>query len=138
MAVKTATITVDADIARAWNAAPASKRKQLQTRLRRELSNDETAKKEVPRLTEKESALLLRINRGLPPEQSQRIEELIDKMEFESITDEEHVELMKLTDILEADRAERLEAVIELAKHRKQPIDQVMKQLGMDPGRHAR
>lgn len=138
MAMKTATITVDADVAQIWNAAPAAKRKQFQTRIRRELDKGTTVKKEIPRLSQKESDLLLRINRGFSPEQSRRIDELIDKMEFESISEEEHAELMRLTDVLEADRVERLEAVIELAKHRKQPIDQVMKQLGMEPGRHAR
>lgn len=138
MATKTATITVDADVAQAWNAAPAAKRKKLHAVLRNQLLNGGAVKKEVPHFSKKESELLLRIGREFPSGQWQRIEELTDKMEFESITDEEHAELLRLTDLLEADRVKRLEAVVELAKYRKVSLDEVMKQLGMEPGRHAR
>lgn len=137
MATKTATITVDEDVALAWNAAPAAKRKRLQAELRSKLLNGATIKKEAPHFSRKESELLLQIGREFPPEQRQRIENLTDKMEFESITDEEHSELLRLTDLLEADRVERLKAVVELAKYRKVSVDEVMEQLGMKPGRHV-
>ncbi|HMV50148.1 MAG TPA: hypothetical protein PLD20_18155 [Blastocatellia bacterium] len=47
------------------------------------------------------------------------MEELTDKMEFESINDEEPVELLRLSDELEKLAVERLKAVIELAKYRQ-------------------
>ena len=138
MANGTATITVDADIAREWKAASAVKRKQLQARLRTWLKSSEPVQKQAPHLSRKESALLLKINQDLEPQQRQRLEELTDKMEFASISAEEHAELLRLADVAEALTVERLEAVIELAKYRKLPIDEMMRQLGMTPGKHAR
>ena len=136
--MKTATITVDADFAQVWNAAPVAKRKRLQAEIRSKLSNGRSVNKEVSHFSKKESDLLLRIGREFPSEQWQRVEELTDKMEFESITDKEQAELLRLSSLLEVDRYERLKAVIELAKYRKMPPDELMTELGMEPGRHAR
>lgn len=138
MANGTATITVDADIARDWKAASVVKRKQLQARLRTWLKSPEPAQRQAPHLSRKESALLLKINQGLEPQQRQRLEELTDKMEFASISKEEHAELLRLADITEALTVARLKAVIELAKYRKLPLDEMMRQLGMEPGKYAR
>jgi hypothetical protein len=138
MAMKTATITVDADFAQVWNAAPVAKRKQLQMEIKRKLLNGATVKEKPQHLSRKESELLLRIGAAFPSDQWERVEELTDKMEFESVTDEEQAELLRLSDLLEVDRYERLKAVVELAKYRKMPLDELMAELGMEPGRHAR
>lgn len=130
---KTATITVDADLARAWNAAPAAKRKKIQAVLRNQLFNGEAVKKKVPHFSKKESELLLRINRNLSEEERARMLELTDKIEFDSITDEEQTELIRLTDKAERLQAMRLQAVIDLAKLRGVSFEEMMMQLGVKP-----
>ncbi len=137
MATKTATITVDADLAQAWNSAPAAKRKRLQLELRSQLLNGTTAKKEAPHFSRKESELLLRINRNLPDGERERILELTNRLEFESITDKEQAELLRLTDKAEMLQAERLQAVMDLAKLRGVSFEGVMKQLGVKPRKYA-
>lgn len=137
MATKTATITVDADVAQAWNAAPAEERKRLQAELRRKLLNGALTN-EVSHFSKKESDLLLRINRNLPDKQRERIRELTDKLEFESITNKEQSELLRLTDKAEQLQAERLQAVLELAKLRGVSAETVMKQLGVKTRRYVR
>ena len=137
MSSRTAAINVDADIAQAWESASTAKRKRLQAQIRKWLEVSAETKK-VPHLSRRESELLLRISQDLAPQSRQRIEELTDKMEFESITDQEHAELLRLSDEAEKLAGERLRAVIELAKYRKVSVDELMKQLGMEPGRHAR
>ena len=138
MAMKTATITVDADVAQAWNAAPAAKRKRVYAVIRNELLNGGTVKEDVPHFSKKESELLLRISRNLSEEQRARMLELTDKLEFESITDEEHAELLRLTDKAEQLQAVRLKAVIDLAKLRGIPFEEMMKQLGFKPRKYVR
>ena len=63
--------------------------------------------------------------------------ELTDRMEFESITDEEHAELLRLTDKAEQLQAVRLKAVIDLAKLRGVSFEEMMKQLGFKPRRYV-
>ncbi len=138
MAIKTATITVDADLAKAWNAAPAAKRKKLQVELKSKSLNGASAQKEVGHFSKKESALLLQINQNLPRKQRERLRELIDRLEFESITDKEQAELLKLTDKAEQLQAERLRTVSALAKLRGVSVEQVMKQLGIKPRKYVR
>lgn len=138
MATKTATITVDADVAQAWNAAPAAKRKRIHAVIRNQLFNGGAVKKEVPHFSKKESELLLLISRNLSDEQRARMLELTDKMEFESITDKEHAELLRLTDKAEQLQATRLQAVIELAKLRGISFEEVMKQLGFKHRKYVR
>jgi hypothetical protein len=138
MSSRTAAIKVDADIAQAWESASASKRKQLQEQIRKWFEVGAETKKKVPHLSRKESELLLRISQDLAPQERRRMEELTDKMEFDSITDEEHAELLRLSDETERLAVERLKAVIELAKYRKISVDELMRQLGMEPGKYAR
>lgn len=137
MAMKTATITVDADVAQAWNAAPAAERKNIHAVIRNQLLNGGAIKKEVPHFSKKESELLLRITRNLSDEQRARMLELTDKMEFESIADKEHAELLRLTDKAEQLQAVRLQAAIDLAKLRGVTFEEVMKQLGFKPRKYA-
>jgi hypothetical protein len=82
-------------------------------------------------LTADESALLVRINQGLPSENRDRMRMLIGKRDDETITAEEWRELVSLTDRLELLHADRLAALAELAKLRGVTLDEVMSQLGI-------
>ena len=136
MAVRQATITVDARLAEAYNQAPAAQRKEILQTIKQMLLG--TTKTKAPRLSKKETELFLIINQGLPADQQKRIDELTEKMEFESITDAEHAELLRLTDAMEMAQVKRLKAVAELAKVRNISLSEMMRQLGMEPGRYAR
>ena len=138
MAVRQATITINIDLrlAEAYNQAPAPRRKKVLLAIKRALQEPVPTK--VPRLSKKETGLFLKINQSLPADQQQRIEELTEKMEFESITDAEHAELLRLTDMMESTQVKRLKAVAELAKVRDVSLDEMLRQLGWEPGRYAR
>lgn len=136
MAVRNATITIDARLAEAYNQAPAARRKKVLLAIKQALQ--EPVQTTVPRLSKKETELFLIINQGLPADQQQRIEELTEKMEFEAITDAEHRELLQLTDAMEGAQVKRLKAVVELAKVRNVSLDEMLRQLGWEPGRYAR
>lgn len=136
MAARQATITIDARLAEAYNQAPAAQRKEILQTIKQKLLR--TTKAKAPRLSKKETELFLIINQGLPADQQKRIEELTEKMEFESITDAEHAELLRLTDAMEIAQVKRLKAVAELAKVRNVSLSEMMHQLGLEPGRYAR
>ncbi len=131
MATKTATITIDADIAEAWNAAPAAIRKQLHARLKKELGIGVKAEKEAPRLSKKESELFLKINAYLPDEQQDRFDELTDKRKQNLLTKAERVELLQLAEASEQIWVERIRAISELAKLRRTTPDELMDSLGI-------
>lgn len=138
MAVRQATITINVTprLAEAYNQAPAPRRKKVLLAIKQALQESESTK--APRLSKKETELFLIINQGLPADQQQRIEALTEKMEFESITDAEHKELLQLTDAMESAQVKRLKAVVELAKVRNVSLDEMLRQLGWEPGRYAR
>ena len=136
MAIRNATITIDARLAEAYNQAPAPRRKKVLLAIKQALQ--EPVQTKVPRLSRKETELFLIINQSLPAEQQQRIEALTEKMEFESITDAEQAELLRLTDAMESGQVKRLRAVAELAKVRNVSLGEMMRQLGLEPGRYAR
>ncbi len=138
MAVRQATITINIDprLAEAYNQAPAPRRKKALLAIKQALQ--ELVETKAPRLSKKETELFLIINQGLPVDQQKRIEELTEKMEFESITDAEHAELLQLTDAMEGAQVKRLKAVVELAKVRNVSLDEMLRQLGWEPGRYAR
>lgn len=135
MAVRQATITVDARLAEAYNQAPAARRKEVLQAIKQVLLG--AAKTKAPHLSKKETELFLIINQSLPADQQRRIEELTEKMEFESITDAEHAELLQLTEAMEIAQVKRLKAVAELAKLRNVSLSEMMRQLGLEPGRYA-
>ena len=136
MAIRNATITIDARLAEAYNQAPAPRRKKVLLAIKQALQ--EPVQTKVSRLSKKETELFLIINQSLPAEQQQRIEALTEKMEFESITDAEQAELLRLTDAMESGQVKRLRAVAELAKVRNVSLGEMMRQLGLEPGRYAR
>lgn len=94
------------------------------------------ASQKVPTLSQRESELLLKINRGLSPTLQERLNELIQKRRAETISDKELRELKKLTDQVEMFDAERLELLTELAVLRKVPLRKLIKQLGLKPVSH--
>ncbi|MCI0665677.1 MAG: STAS/SEC14 domain-containing protein [Acidobacteria bacterium] len=89
------------------------------------------AERVAPHLSADESALLARINQGLPIEDRDRMRALIEKRDAETITAEEWQEFAALTDRLELLHANRLAALAELAKLRGVTLDEVMSQLGI-------
>lgn len=99
----------------------------VQERLRRDQEN------ETPRLSEKESQLLQKINSGLPREVWQRYRELIEKRRDENLTADEQNKLIQMSDQLEQINASRMEHLVELAQIRSLPLRDLMKQLGITP-----
>jgi hypothetical protein len=94
------------------------------------------AREYAPVLSEKETELLLKINQGLPPAMQQRLNELIDKRQSHTITQDELEELIQLTDQVELFDAERLKHLIELAHLRGVTLDELIKKLGLKPIPH--
>jgi len=87
-------------------------------------------------LSERETELLLKINQGLPPDTQQRVNELIDKRQSYTITQDELQELIQLTDQIEMFDAERLKHLIGLARLRGITLDELIKKLGIKPVPH--
>lgn len=91
----------------------------------------------VPRLPERESELLLEINRGLPPASAERYKELVSRRRTGELSPEEHRELLRLTDEAEQLQAERTERLAQLARLRGKPLRAVMDELGIRPSPDA-
>lgn len=89
------------------------------------------AERVAPHLTADESALLARINQGLPAADRARLRALVAKRDDETITAGEWQELAALTDRLELLHADRLGALTRLAQLRGGTLDEVMSQLGI-------
>jgi uncharacterized protein (DUF1778 family) len=89
------------------------------------------ARRKAPSLSQEETALLMRINSGLPAEVRRRYQELIDKRREERLTQNEYEELLRLTDTAEKRQAERLEALVELSRLRNVPLPELMQTLGI-------
>ena len=81
----------------------------------------------------REAELLKQINLGITEEEWQRYFALIEKREEERISEEELQELIALTDKLEEANARRMEYLVELAILRHTTLDNVMKDLGIQP-----
>src|SRR6185295_17037070 len=93
--------------------------------------------KSAPRLSERESELLLAINRGLPAELAERYRVLINRRRSETLTPEEHQELLRLTEEAERVQVERIEHLAELAQLRGKPLGALMQELGIRPSPNA-
>lgn len=130
MAARSAVIRVEPDLAEAYNSAPPKEQARLKAVLRTELRL--VRKPAAPHLSKKESELFLKINRGLPEEQWQRMAELNEKLEDAGLTEEEHAELLRLAKRSERLQVERLRAVIELAKLRQVEPEEMMRKLELD------
>ena len=80
-----------------------------------------------------ETALLMKVNSGLPAKVHRRYRELMGKVREERLTQAEYEELQGLTDQSELKQAERLEALVELARLRKTTLTELMDTLGIKP-----
>jgi hypothetical protein len=87
------------------------------------------AERKAAHLSAAESALLARLNQGLPAALRERIACLRDKREDETITDAEYEELTRLTDRAEELHADRMAALVELAKCHGVSLAALMDQL---------
>jgi hemerythrin-like domain-containing protein len=131
MSTRNGSIIVDATLAEAYNAAPKTRKKQALSAMRQVLRPRKERKVKVPHLSKKETELFLRINRSLSEEQRRRIEELNEKIEESTITEEEHAELLRLVEMAERLSVDRLRAIVALAKLRKMSPEALMRQLEM-------
>ena len=84
-----------------------------------------------------ESALLARINEGLPSALRERLAYLRARRQDESITDAEYEKLTQLTDRAEALHADRMAALVDLAKCRGVSLAALMDQLGIHFPKHV-
>jgi hypothetical protein len=92
------------------------------------------ARREPPRLSEEETALLLQINHaGLDPEQQARFDALVAKRQAETIAAAELQELVELTELSEQRDVERLQALADLARLRGTTVPALMDSLGIRP-----
>jgi hypothetical protein len=85
----------------------------------------------APRLPPAETALLLRINRGLPEDRRKIYDALRGKLAQGTLGDGEHAELLRMTDEVERLQAERVEALAELARLRGKGLRELMRDLGI-------
>lgn len=95
------------------------------------------ARRKAPGLPQEEAALLVEINRGLPAGLRDRLEELGDKRESETLTTEEHAELLRLVSEAEALEAQRVESLSRLARLRGVSLAALMDALGIRPPGHG-
>lgn len=84
-------------------------------------------------LSHEESALLLKINQGVPAETQRRYDVLIAKRRANTLTPEEYEELLRLTDEIEQFDATRMTYMVELARLRNMPLPALMNELGIAP-----
>lgn len=88
---------------------------------------------DVTDLHEREAFLLQQINLGISQEEWHRFFELIEKRDAEKLSSEEYQELLDLTDAIESANARRMEHLAELSLLRKEPLDKLMEELGIQP-----
>ncbi len=126
--------TIQIDTEQLLNAAlqmPQSELEQFVARLFALKARERTSV-----LSERESELFLQINRGLPAPMRKRLNELIEKRQSYTISEDELQELRRLTDQIEKSDAERLKCLIELAALRNVSLDTLIQQLGLMPHPH--
>jgi hypothetical protein len=133
VATRTTTITVDATLAEAYNAAPKMNKKKAQSAMWRVLRAASSGKTRTnpADLSPQEARLILKVHSNLPDRKRKRYHKLIEKSEAGRLTPEEHAELLTLVDESEKVWAERIKALAELARLRRATPVEVMKQLGI-------
>ena len=89
--------------------------------------------RKVAYLPERETFLLMKINKAIPVPLQKRYEALLAKNREETITPIEHEELLTIIDKVETKNAERLENLIELSRIRNMSLDMLMTQLHLNP-----
>lgn len=91
----------------------------------------------TPVLSEAESVLLLKINKGLPFDVQRRYDELTEKRWDETLTPEEYQELLQLTEQVEKLHVERVEYLCKLADLRQVSLRTLMDELNIQPRAHV-
>jgi len=89
------------------------------------------AQRAAPSLAKEEARLLGKINRGLPPTDQRRYDELTAKRKAEALSSEEHRELLDMIDRIEQADAERVRALASLAQLRDVSLEALMDDLGI-------
>ncbi|MEM7582815.1 MAG: STAS/SEC14 domain-containing protein [Acidobacteriota bacterium] len=87
----------------------------------------------APSLSIEETALLLKINRGLPASVEERRRQLDAKRRAETLSAAEHEEFLRLIDQIESAQVERVAHLIELAGLRGMSLPSLMTDLGLEP-----
>ena len=95
------------------------------------------AQRRAPRLSQRESELLTKINRGLPINVQTRLNALIAKRQAETLTPNEHKELLRLIERSEKAEAARVEALARLAQLRSISLTTLMHNLGIKAPAYA-
>jgi hypothetical protein len=91
------------------------------------------ARRNAEHLPQRETELLMKINKAIPIALQKRYEQLLRKNSEETITPDEYKELRKTIDKIENKNAQRLEYLIELAHLRNLSLDALMNQLNLMP-----
>jgi len=91
------------------------------------------AQRKSSHLSEKETDLLKKINKGAGQEFMKKYLDLSTKVQNETITESEHKELLEMIPVVENHRIERLQSLIELAGLWEMSLDDTMKKLGITP-----
>lgn len=84
-------------------------------------------------LSQNETELLKKINRGLPSSIQKRYNFLIKKRHEEALSPTEYDELLELTSYTENHDAQRLKHLLELARLRNQTLDEIITDLQIKP-----
>jgi hypothetical protein len=133
MSTRSAVIQIEPELAEAFNAAPKQEQERVKSAMRSLLHLVPSTPPPPQRLSQKETELFLKINRGLSEKQQRRLAALNEKIEESVLTEAEQAELLRLSDRVEKLWVERLRALIELAKRRKIPPEDLMRQLEIEP-----
>lgn len=83
-------------------------------------------------MVDKEAALTAIALRRLPPEDLRRLSDLRAQKEERPLTPNEHEELLAYVERVEREDAERAEALLELSRLRKMPVDALIAALGLE------
>jgi len=84
-------------------------------------------------LTEIETDLLKKINSSTPIEIQSRYDHLLTKRNQETLSDLDYAELIELTNYTESLNVQHLEYLVDLAKLRNIPLDELIQQLELKP-----
>ena len=91
------------------------------------------AQRQVPHLSQQESELLQKINRGISEDIWRPYRALVVRRDAGQLTEEEQGELIRLSDEIEELHAERIGYLVELAQLRPVSLEDLMDALGIKP-----
>ncbi|NJK80460.1 MAG: STAS/SEC14 domain-containing protein [Chloroflexaceae bacterium] len=89
------------------------------------------ATRRAPHLSAEETALLLKINRGLPEDMQARFDVLNQRRQNGMLSPEEQADLTRIAEYAEQMAAQRVVYLGQLAKLRGVPVRELMQQLGI-------